>query len=130
MTAPRPAPASLAITFLQYRDLAAACRFYEEVLGLERVIDQGWSKIYRLAHGAHLGLVDEARGSHRAAATKPVQICLRVPDVAAWHLYAGGRGLAALSPLAENRALGIRAFTFEDPEGYQIEIQSPTRPRA
>ena len=27
----------------------------------------------------------------------------------------------------ENDALGIRAFVFTDPEGYQIEIQSATK---
>jgi hypothetical protein len=35
--------------------------------------------------------------------------------------------VAALSELFENAALGIRAFVFEDPEGYQIEVQSATR---
>ena len=38
--------------------------------------------------------------------------------------------MANLSPMFQNDALGIRAFVFEDPEGYQIEIQSPTRANA
>jgi lactoylglutathione lyase len=29
-----------------------------------------------------------------------------------------------------NDAIGIRAFVFDDPEGYQIEIQEATRPGA
>ena len=120
-----PAAAELAITFLYYRDLPGAMDFYEGVLGLPLAIDQGWCKIYRLAAGAHVGLVDEARGMHRAQdGDKPVQLCLRVPDVAAWHRHAEARGAANLSKLSENAALGIRAFVFDDPEGYQIEIQS------
>ena len=122
----RPAPPELGITFLYYRDLPAAMRFYEEVLGLPLVIDQGWSKIYRVAGAAHVGLVDEAKGMHRAADPKPVQICLRVPDVAAWHRFLAARGVA-VGELRENAALGIRAFTCRDPEGYQIEVQTPTR---
>jgi catechol 2,3-dioxygenase-like lactoylglutathione lyase family enzyme len=129
MTTP-PAPASLAITFLYYRDLPAALAFYQDVLGLPLVIDQGWSKILRIADGAHIGLVDESRGMHRAHPVKPVQLCLRVPDVDAWHAWVTEKEVPALSPLRTNDALGIRAFVFEDPEGYQIEIQSPTRPGA
>jgi len=123
----RPAPAELAITFLYYRDLPAAIRFYEEVLGLKLAIDQGWSKIYRICPGAHVGLVDEARGMHRAAAEKPVQLCLRVPDVDAWRRWIAAQGVTGLSEMFQNDALGIRAFVFDAPEGYQIEVQSPTR---
>jgi predicted enzyme related to lactoylglutathione lyase len=123
----RPAGATLAITFLYYRDLAAAARFYEDVLGLPLAIDQGWSRIYRLCEGAHVGLVDEAQGMHRAHAVKPVQVCLRVPDVDAWHGWVAAQGVVGLSALKENAALGIRAFVFDDPEGYQIEMQTPIR---
>jgi predicted enzyme related to lactoylglutathione lyase len=115
------------ITFFYYRDLPAAMAFYETVMGLSLAIDQGWCKIYLIGGNAHVGLVDEARGMHKAHPVKPVQLCIRVEDVAAWHRYAVGQGLAGLSELFENDALGIRAFVFDDPEGYQIEIQSATR---
>lgn len=120
----------LAITFFYYRDLPRAMRFYEDVLGLPLAIDQGWCKIYRLCAGAHVGLVDETRGMNRWTAEKPVQLCLRVADVDAWYAYARHEGLDGLSQLFENTQLGIRAFVFTDPEGYQIEIQSATRPDA
>jgi predicted enzyme related to lactoylglutathione lyase len=117
----------MAITFLYYRDLPGAMAFYETVMGLPLAIDQGWSKIYRICPGAHVGLVDEARGMHRAADEKPVQLCLRVPDVLAWYEYAAAQGVTGLSKLFTNDALGIRAFVFNDPEGYQIEVQSALR---
>jgi predicted enzyme related to lactoylglutathione lyase len=125
---PRPdAPNTLAITFLYYRDLPTAMAFYEDILGLPLAIDQGWCKIYRICAGAHVGLVDESRGMNRWQAVKPVQLCIRVPDVDAWYAYAQEEDLANLSDLFVNDALGIRAFVFNDPEGYQIEIQSATR---
>lgn len=124
------APNELAITFFYYRDLPAAMRFYEEVLGLSLAIDQGWCKIYRICPGAHVGLVDEAKGMNKWAAVKPVQLCIRVPQVAQWYAFAQEQALDGLSELFENDALGIRAFVFNDPEGYQIEIQSATRPGA
>lgn len=125
MTATRaPGGIALAITFLYYRDLERAVRFYADVMGLPLVIDQGWAKIMGLGGGAHVGLVDEARGMRRAAAEKPVQLCLRVADLDAWHAHAKAAGVAALTGPRENPELGIRAFVFEDPEGYQIEVQS------
>lgn len=125
---PRPATANtLAITFFYYRELAAAMRFYEDILGLPLAIDQGWCKIYRIAGGAHVGLVDESRGMNKWQADKCVQLCIRVPDVDAWYAYAQEEALAGLSQLFVNDGIGIRAFVFNDPEGYQIEIQSATR---
>lgn len=125
---PRPdAPNDLAITFFYYRDLPRAMRFYEDILGLPLAIDQGWCKIYRLCPGAHVGLVDEAKGMNKWQPIKPVQLCIRVPDVDAWYIYAKEEELDALSDLFINDEIGIRAFVFNDPEGYQIEIQSATR---
>ncbi|MFN7168176.1 MAG: VOC family protein [Pannonibacter sp.] len=114
----------LTVTFLYYRDLPRAMAFYEHVLGVELAIDQGWTKIYRLGGTAHVGLVDETRGSHRAADPKPVQVCLRVSDVDAWHAWAASCNVTGLSAPKDSPSLGIRAFVFNDPEGYQIEIQS------
>lgn len=124
------APNTFAITFFYYRDLQRAQRFYESVLGLTLAIDQGWCKIYQICPGAHVGLVDETRGMNRWTPTKPVQLCIRVPDVKAWHQYARAAALDNLSDLFVNDEIGISAFVFTDPEGYQIEIQSPTRPGA
>jgi len=124
---PSTADNQLAITFFYYRDLPAAQRFYEEVLGLTLVIDQGWSKIYRITANGYVGLVDEMRGSHRAHPVKPVQLCIRVADAAAWHAWVAAQGVASLGALREISELGIRVFVFDDPEGYQIEIQSVLR---
>ncbi|HEX9228900.1 MAG TPA: VOC family protein [Arthrobacter sp.] len=112
------------ITFLYYKDLPNAMRFYEDTLGFQVAIDQGWCKIYGVSADGYVGLVDETRGMHKAHPVKPVQICLRVPDVDAWHAYLKGLGVAGLTEPRSSRELRIRAFVCYDPEGYQIEIQS------
>ena len=122
-----PSAPSLAITFLYYRDLSTAEDFYANTLGLPLVIDQGWSKIFQLAGGAHVGLVDENRGMNSWQADKCVQLCLRIDDVDAWYDWAQTEGLPNLSEMFQNDDIGIRAFVFNDPEGYQIEVQTPTR---
>ena len=45
---------------------------------------------------------------------KPVQLCIRVPDVDAWYQWCAQCGVDALSDMFENAALGIRAFVFRD----------------
>ena len=114
----------LAITFQYSRDLPTAMAFYENVLGFELAIDQGWSKIYRIDGQAHVGLVDEARGMQNWAEDKTVQICLRVPNVDAWYAWAQSQGVAGMTELRDSEELGIRAFAMNDPEGYQIEVQT------
>ena len=124
-TAQRPPnKIELAITFIYFHDLPRAMAFYENVLGLELVIDQGWSKIYKISAGAHVGLVDQAVGMHRANEVKPVQLCIRVADVDAWHAWITRCDVQGLTVPKSNSQLGIRAFVFNDPEGYQIEVQS------
>lgn len=127
MTLPAP---ELAITFLYYRDLDRAEAFWRETLGFPLVIDQGFAKIFRIAGGAHVGLVDEARGMNNWQAEKCVQVCLRVNDVDAWFDFAKAQSFDGLSRMFENDAIGIRAFVFRDTEGYQIEVQETTRPGA
>ncbi len=128
MSARPTAPNQLAITFLYYRDLATAFAFYRDVLGLRLAIDQGdLAKIMEIAPNAHLGLVDEAKGMNDWQAEKCVQICIRVEDVQAWHDYLASCSVDSLSRMFENQTIGIRAFVFRDPEGYQVEIQQATR---
>lgn len=114
----------LAITFQYYRDLPAAMGFYEDILGLSVAIDQGWSKIYNIDGKAHVGLVDETRGMQDWAEAKTSQLCLRVPDVDAWHAWAAAKGVDGLTDPRDSDELGIRAFVMNDPEGYQIEVQT------
>ena len=56
-----------------------------------------------------------------------MQLCIRVPDVDSWYRYAVENDLPELSQVFQNDQLGIRAFVFRDPEGYQIEMQSALR---
>lgn len=128
MTAPAMRPSTAdnqkQITFFYYRDLPEAMQFYETILGLKLAIDQGWSKIYQVTSNGYVGLVDETRGSHRANPIKPVQLCIRVADVDAWHAWVVSQGVAVTKGPKTVPELKIRVFVLNDPEGYQIEIQS------
>jgi len=111
------------IPWLYYRDLPRAIRFYEDVMGFEMVVDQGWSKIYRIREGAYIGLVDGEKGYHKASDTKPVIVCLNVRDAGAWYEMLKGKGVEIEEKPQESKRLKIKVFMFKDPEGYVIEIQ-------
>ena len=49
---------------------------------------------------------------------------MRVAGVDAWHRYLLDEGITITKGPRDVPDLKIRAFVFNDPEGYQIEIQS------
>jgi catechol 2,3-dioxygenase-like lactoylglutathione lyase family enzyme len=116
------------ITFLYYADLAPIVPFYQDVLGLELVEDQGWAKIYRVGRDAFVGLVGGDKGFHRPQETNAVLITLVVNDVPAWYDYLQGQGVTMLSELKHSEEIQIRGFFFQDPGGYTFEIQQFRKP--
>jgi predicted enzyme related to lactoylglutathione lyase len=121
-------PASLGlqanITFLYYRDIPRAQRFYEDVLGLTLTVDQGYSKIFRVSQSSYVGLVDESQGLHRAAEQKPVTLSFVTAEVDAWYTYLRGRGVEIVHELADGRRQPTRGFVAKDPEGYYLEFET------
>ena len=111
------------IPWLYYRDLPRAMKFYEDLMGFEMVVDQGWSKIYRIREGEYIGLVDGEKGYHKASDIKPVIVCLNVKDADAWYEMLKGKGVEIEEKPQESERLKIKVFMFKDPEGYVIEIQ-------
>jgi len=111
------------ITWLYYRDLPRAQRFYEDIMGFKMEVDQGWSKIYKIREGAYVGLVDGAHGYHKASNIKPVILCLNVKDADAWYKKLKENGLQIENLPQESERLKIKVFMFKDIEGYTIEIQ-------
>ena len=111
------------ITWLYYRNLPEAMRFYEEVMGFRMEVDQGWSKIYKVREGAYVGLVDEKQGYHRASDTKPVILCLNVYSADSWYERLKERGVKLESQPKESQRLNIKVFMLRDPEGYVVEVQ-------
>jgi lactoylglutathione lyase len=112
------------LVFLYYRDLAAAQRFYEDVIGLTLCVDQGFCKIYRVTPTSFVGLVDEARGMHRASDPKPVTLSFITDDLDAWYARLIERGVAMHHPLARSGRHPTRNFVAIDPEGYFLEFET------
>ncbi len=66
------------VTFLHTHDLLATAKFYEEMIQLPVVLDQGTCRIYHVSNGAFLGFCQ-----HLQASKDPqgIIITLVTPDV-------------------------------------------------
>ncbi len=122
------APAGLgfkaAVTWLYYKNIWDVQPFYENVLGLELIADQGWTKIYQLTPTAFIGLVDERRGMHAFTEEKAVTLSFLVDDLDGWFDYA--RTHRPLELRGDSLKTGperkYRAFVGYDPGGYFLEF--------
>ena len=111
------------LTLFYYDDLKKAFNFYNHIIGFDFVADFGYVKIFKVVEGALLGLVDGQLGSHRTSPSKPVRLVVMVKDIEAWFKKIKSGGVETLKdePFT-GKKMKLKGFTFEDPEGYTIEL--------
>lgn len=114
------------VTWLYYKDMVAMENFYQEVLGLTRVADQGWAKIYSGSSSGYIGLVDERRGMHSFTEKKAVNVSFILDDLDGWFAYVKEQALFSLreDSVSTGPESKYRAFVGYDPEGYYFEFDS------
>jgi len=110
------------ITFTYHEDIEAADRFYGDALGLKRVMDRDWVKIFKLGVDSHVGLVDSERGYLKPSDDKPVMLTMIVEDAEAWHRMLTEKGVKTNHPPRESDEIHMKGFLTWDPSGYVIEI--------
>jgi predicted enzyme related to lactoylglutathione lyase len=101
-------------------DPAAASAFYQEVLGLELVMDLGWIATLRAPNDPkrQLSLArDDASANVRAL------VSIEVDDVDAAHASALRLGYEIVHPLT-NEPWGVRRFFARDGEGNVVNVLS------
>jgi len=120
----RPLGIKATVLWLYYRRLDQAQAFYEKRLGFTLIVDQGWTKIYRTSASGFIGLVDQARGMHRATETKGVTVSFITEAIDRWFGYVKDRRAFELRSAAVSRDEQgrYRAFVGYDPEGYYLEF--------
>jgi catechol 2,3-dioxygenase-like lactoylglutathione lyase family enzyme len=109
------------IVWFYYKDMAGIQRFYEEVLGLDLIADQGWAKIYPIGPGGYFGLVDEQRGMHQFTEQKAVTLSFFTADIDGWYAYLSNSGAIEMRSKKIEEEKEYRAFVAYDPEGYYLE---------
>jgi catechol 2,3-dioxygenase-like lactoylglutathione lyase family enzyme len=108
------------ITFLYTRDLETTARFYEGVLGLPLVLDQGACRVYRVSGDGYLGFCQRAEMVEQPSG---VIFTIVTDEVDEWYDLLCQRGVVFEKPPAVNPQYNIYHCFLRDPNGYLIEIQ-------
>lgn len=111
------------VTFLYTHDLATSAAFYENVLQLPLVLDQGACRIYRVTGEAFIGICQRDGLAHDPGAVNRVIFTLVTADVDGWYTYLRSRGVSLEKPPQHNPKFNIYHCFLRDPNGYLIEIQ-------
>ncbi|MGB1251277.1 MAG: VOC family protein [Candidatus Promineifilaceae bacterium] len=110
------------VLWLYHRDLPKMERFYEQLLGVDLLVDQGWAKIYSIVGGGYLGLVESEKGMHKATEQSAVTVSFITADVAAWFQKANTTaGFTLRTPDITDESGLVHIFVGYDPEGYFLE---------
>lgn len=109
------------VIWFYYKDMQGIQRFYEDVLGFDLIVDQGWAKIYPVGPTSYFGLVDEQRGMHRYTEQKGVTMSFFTADLDGWYDYLSNSGRIEMRSPAIEEEIPYRAFVAYDPEGYFLE---------
>jgi len=112
------APFEQQVTFLYTADLAATAHFYEALIGLPLVLDQGSCRIYRVSDDGFLGFCQRS-----GASPAGVIVTFVTQDVDGWHTRLAAHGVVFEKPPAYNPEYNIYHCFLRDPNGYLLEIQ-------
>jgi len=115
-----PASFDQMVSFLYTRDLNATAHFYEDLLGLPLVRDQGDCRIYRVCPGAYIGFCQR---EDTPADKTGVIVTLVTDGVDEWFERLSREGVTVEKPPAHNPKYAIHHMFLRDPEGYLVEIQ-------
>ena len=113
-------PFTQQVTFLYTPDLVTTARFYEQVLGLEMVLNQGVCRIYRVSRDGFVGFCQKDGVEPRP---QTIILTLVTPDVDGWYERLTVQGVAFDKPPTFNPQYNIYHCFLRDPNGYLLEIQ-------
>jgi catechol 2,3-dioxygenase-like lactoylglutathione lyase family enzyme len=119
-------PIDQQVTFLYTHDLEKTAVFYEEILQLPLVLDQGSCRIYRVSGDAFLGFCRHGDAPAEPVAVsdrRTVIVTLVTAEVDAWYEHLKEQGITFEKPPAHNPAYNIYHCFLRDPNGYLLEIQ-------
>ncbi len=111
------------ITFLYFKDLSEAKNFFENILNLEIVDNQGDAIIYCITKGAFIGIVNEEKGHCKAQDINAVLITLVTDDVTGWYKHLLSHGIKMETSVQKPENFPVECFFFKGPGGYEFEVQ-------
>jgi catechol 2,3-dioxygenase-like lactoylglutathione lyase family enzyme len=114
-------PIEQQVTFLYTRDLVKTSHFYETVMGLPLVLDQGSCRIYQVSPDGFIGFCE--RGTTATGLPENIIYTFVTSHVDAWYEYLVARGVKFEKQPVLNPDYNIYHCFLRDPNGYLLEIQ-------
>ena len=112
-------PITQQVTFLHTANLAETAVFYQTILGLKLVLDQGKCQIFQVNGGAFIGFCEHFAGANPDG----VILTLVSEQVDAWYDYLAAQNAPIEKPPTHNETFNIYHLFLRDPNGYLVEIQ-------
>ena len=109
------------VTWVYTQDLDTTTPFYEQILGLPLILDQGTCRIYRSSATSFLGVCRTRPG--REVEPRGLVLTLVTPDVDLWYARLRAAGVQVLAAPQHSAQFNVYSFFALDPNGYRIEFQ-------
>lgn len=113
------------VTFCYTRDIRETHLFYNGLLQLPMVLDQGRCRIYRVSPGGFIGFCEKEKPDPNDT----VMITLVTDDVDLWFEKLKAAGHHVIKSPSMNPEFRIYHCFVKDPSGYTVEIQRFEDPR-
>lgn len=113
-------PIDQQVTFLYTRDLEKSTHFYEALMGLELVLDQGACRIYQVSDQGYLGICQSSEAPEQP---QGIIFTFATHEVDQWYQYLSDQGVEFDKPPAVNPKFNLYHCFLRDPNGYLLEIQ-------
>jgi catechol 2,3-dioxygenase-like lactoylglutathione lyase family enzyme len=108
------------ITFFYTHNLAKTAHFYEQLMGLQLVLDQGDCRIYQVSPGGFIGFCKRGTAPENP---EGVIFTFVTENVDGWAARLRANGVLLEKEPAPNPDYNIYNCFFRDPNGYLLEIQ-------
>lgn len=113
------------VTFLYTKDLETTAKFYETILRLPLILDQGPCRIYQVSPGGFIGFCQSGTAVGRTSEDQEgIIITLTSDEVDEWHDYLQSLSITIEKPPTLYEKFNIYHLFLRDPNGYLIEIQT------
>ncbi len=108
------------VVFLHTADLETTAHFYETVLELPLVLDQGSCRIYQASRDGFVGFCEHLSAPNDLAG---IIITLATHQVDEWYRFLTAKDIEFEKPPTHNPKFNIYHAFLRDPNGYLLEIQ-------
>jgi catechol 2,3-dioxygenase-like lactoylglutathione lyase family enzyme len=105
-----------------HENLEAAVAFYEDVLGLYKVLDYGTAVMFQIADTSYITLVRGSQLKHNLSGEHPVTVSLVTDELEKWYTYLSQQSVQMLHKNMKGGNSPEHSFIALDPAGYYLQF--------